>query len=89
LDQIRLKRKLYRTHFLDGNETQKAYYKKFSNNLTKIKKTCKKVLLSKTISVNKYDLRKTWQLINSALPTKKSKTTVAAKLTVSKTMVRM
>ena len=36
-----MKRKLHKTHFLNGNPEQKIFYKKFSNKMTKMKTRAK------------------------------------------------
>ena len=42
IDTIRRKQKLYKTHFKSGDPSKIAYYKKFSNDLTRKKESCKK-----------------------------------------------
>jgi len=86
LDQIRLKRKLYRTHFLDGDETQKAYYKIFSNNFTKIKHLHKSLIIKNNFKLINMICVKLDNLLTLHYQLKNLK--LAAKLTVSKTVVR-
>ena len=64
---------LYKSHFLNGNDAQKSHYRQFSNKLTKIRERAKKSYFKKQLLQSKKDPRKTWQLINSVLPTNKSK----------------
>ena len=42
LKAIKDKRKMYKTHFLNGNSAQKELYKRFSNKLTKMKTRAKR-----------------------------------------------
>ena len=70
---IKQKQNLYKSHFLNGNDTQKSHYRQFSNKLTKIRERAKKSYFKKQLLQSKKDPRKTWQLINSVLPTNKSK----------------
>ena len=42
---IKMKQKMYLSHFVKGNLEQKQLYKKYANKLTKVKFTSKKLLL--------------------------------------------
>ena len=42
LSSIKHKQKLYRTHFLKGDSTDKCFYKKYANKLTRVKTLSKK-----------------------------------------------
>ena len=74
LIKIQQKRKLYRSHYLDGDETEKQIYKNFANKLNKAKTKAKQIYFREQFLNNKDNPRKTWQLIKSAIPFNKSKT---------------
>ena len=59
---------LYKTHLLHGNENQIYFYKKYLNILTKVKAASKKAYYQQEFNINRNNPRKTWELINSALP---------------------
>ena len=46
----------------------KLEYKKFSNKLTKIKTNAKKKYLAEELEKNKCNLRKTWEILRSLIP---------------------
>ena len=49
LSSINMKRKLYKTHFLNGNPVPKLFNKKFSNKLTKMKTRAKHLYYEKEL----------------------------------------
>ena len=73
LISIRRKRRLYKIYFLEGNQEQKRFYKKYQNKLIKVKHLAKKFFYEEQFTLNKGNPRKTWDLINSALTATKQK----------------
>ena len=73
LSRIQQKRKLYRSHYLNGDETEKQIYKNFANKLNKAKTKAKQTYFREQFLNNKDNPRKTWQLIKSAIPFSKPK----------------
>jgi len=74
LVSIRYEQKIYKSHFLQGNEADKYLYKKYCNKLTKIKVLAKKSYYYKDqFSKHKTDPCKTWDIIHRALPVNKSR----------------
>jgi len=73
---------------LNGNKFEKAFYKQYSNKLTRLKKKTfkKKLDYHETISEQKRNPKELWKLIKSVIPlTKSSKTFV--KLTVNNSSI--
>ena len=68
LVSIRKKRILFKNTYLNGNSTQKAFFKKYSNKLTKIKSFAKKLYFKKQLSENSGDPKKTWQILKTLIP---------------------
>ena len=62
LKSIKVKQKMYRTHFLNNNARKVEEYKKYSNT-NKLKQQCKIKYFSQQITINKYNLKNTWKLI--------------------------
>ena len=67
---IRKKQKLFETHFLKGNDSQKRFYKLYANKLNKLKYHSKKMYLNREFEENKHNPRKTWKTMNSLLHNK-------------------
>ena len=59
---------MFKSHFVNGNETQKYIFKLYSNKLTKIKTLSKKMFYKSEFDKNKGDPRKIWKTIGSLLP---------------------
>ena len=70
LISITKKRVLFETHFLNGNNSQKSFYKKYLNKLTKIKTISKKLYFEKELHNNRENLKNTWDIIKTLLPSK-------------------
>ena len=68
LSSINMKRKLYKTHFLNGNPVQKIFYKKFSNKLTKMKPAPNIFITKKELLNHSGNQKKTWETLKSLLP---------------------
>ena len=64
------KRKMYKTHFLNGNSAQKELYKHFSNKLTKIKTISKRSYFESELQNHSGNPKKTWEIFKSLLPNK-------------------
>ena len=65
---IRRKQKLYVSHFLNGSEVHKRFYKTYANKLTKIKTLAKKLYFQNEIVNSRHVMRKFWGVINSLTP---------------------
>ena len=72
LNSIRKKQKMYKTHFLNGNNDSRLLYKKFANKLNKTKFAAKKRFLLQQFDKKKSNPHKTWEVINSLLIKTKS-----------------
>ena len=77
LISITKKRVLFETHFLNGNNSQKSFYvllciitEQYLNKLTKIKTISKKLYFEKELHNNRENLKKTWDIIETLLPSK-------------------
>ena len=57
------------THYINGNQINKAFCKKYSNKLTKIKALSKKLFNATKLQESQNDLRGMWKIIHSALRT--------------------
>ena len=67
---IRKKQKLFVTHFLKGNDSQKSFYKQYANKLNNLKYHSKKMYLNREFEENKHNLQKIWKTNNSLLHNK-------------------
>ena len=65
------KRVLFKTHYINGNNSQKSYYKQYLNRLTKIKTISKKLYYEKELHLNGDNPKKTWDIIKTLLPSKR------------------
>ena len=65
---ITRKQKLYVSHFLNGSDEHKRFYKIYANKLTKIKTSAKKLYFQNEIVNSGNDMRKFWVVINSLTP---------------------
>ena len=65
---ITRKQKLYVSHFLNGSDEHKRFYKIYANKLTTIKTSAKKLHFQNEIVNSRNDLLKFWGLINSLTP---------------------
>ena len=68
--QIRRKRQMYKSHYIKGDEAIKLEYKKFANNLTKMKTLAKKQYYANELENSRGNLRKMWELLRTLLPGK-------------------
>ena len=73
LNSIRKKRKMFKTHFLNGNNKSGLLYKKLANKLNKTKFAANKGFLLRQFDQNKSNTCKIWEVINSLLTKTKSK----------------
>lgn len=70
LKSIKNKQKMYKTHFLGGNATERYLYKLYANKLNKIKELAKKNYFHEQIFTHKNNPKKTWELLKTLLPRK-------------------
>ena len=64
-----MKRKLYKTHFLNENPVQKIFYKKVSNKLTKMKTSAKHLYYENELLNHSANQKKqNWKTLKSLLP---------------------
>ena len=68
LKSLKHKQKLYSSHFINGNDVSKQYYKKNKRNLlTRIKKRLKSLHYQNVLNDVKHDSRGTWRVIKELL----------------------
>ena len=72
---IKRKRKMLETHFRLGNNHLKEVYEVYINKLTEIKTLSKMNYFERELRNNSSNLRKTWETLQSLLPTKSRKST--------------
>ena len=53
ITSIKHKQRLYRTHFLKGNSSERQFYKKYANTLTRLKNLFKKMYYKEALNVKK------------------------------------
>ena len=82
LKMIKRKQNLYKTHFVNGNESDKQYFKKFANKLTRMKTQAKRAYYHATIFERKNNPKQLWNFINNIIHTKRSSTNLPFKLTL-------
>ena len=82
LKMITLKQHLYKTHFLNGNESDKQYFKKFANKLTSMKTQAKRAYCHATIFERKNNPKQLWNFINNIIHAKRSSTNLPFKLSL-------
>ena len=70
LVSIRKKRVLFKTHYVNGNNSQKSYFKQYLNKLTKIETISKKLYFEKELHLNRDNPKRTWDIIKTLLPSK-------------------
>ena len=68
LVSIKKKHVLFKMHYVNGNNSQKSYYKQYLNKLTKIKTISKKLYFEKEFHLNRDNPKKTWDIIKTLLP---------------------
>ena len=66
---IKNKQKMYKTHFVNGNTSQKQFYKAYANKLAKVKFKSKQLYYQDDLFRNKTNKRKTWDVIKSLIHT--------------------
>ena len=73
---IKKKQKMYKSHYLEGNEVAKLLYKNYANKLSKIKNAENKRYFGSELHNCKTNIHKTWDIIKSLLPKKTAKQTI-------------
>ena len=61
---------MHKAHYINGSTLGKYLYKKYSNLLTKVKKSAKKIYFYCKIEEYKHNPKKTWDVLRSLLPSK-------------------
>ena len=69
---IKLKQKLNKSHFINGTESDKLYFKQFANKLTRMKTQSKKAFYYSAISERKSNPKQLWEFINFVIHTKRT-----------------
>ena len=69
---------MFRTHFIEGNLAEKTMFRLYCNTLTRITALSKKIYFCSEFARNKKNLRKTWEIIRSALPCKPNREPLVA-----------
>ena len=67
---VKRKNLMFRSHFINGNVNEKNFFRKYTNILTKLKASSKKIYFRSKINKNRSNARKTWDIIRSVLPNK-------------------
>ena len=70
LVSIKNKQKLYKCYFLNGNELQRYFLKKYAYKLTRVKNLAKKLYYKEKYAKIKHNAKKLWKLILSVIPSK-------------------
>ena len=68
LTSIKKKNFMFKTHFLFGNASQKLFFKRYSNKLTKIKALSKRSYFKSKLQNHQGDAKKTWEILQKLLP---------------------
>ena len=71
LVSIKKKRSMFKSHLLKGNTSQKIFFKKYSNKLTKVKNHAKRNYFDSELLKYQKDSKKTWETLRLLLPTSK------------------
>ena len=74
LGSIRKRHFMFKSFFLQGNDSQKSFFRKYSNKLTKIIALTKKLYYYSVLNQNKNNQNKIWEIIRSVLPSKSKST---------------
>ena len=72
---IKNKQKLYKCYFLNGNELQRYFFKKYANKLTRVKNLAKKFYYKEKIAKIRHNPKALWKLILSVIPSKRTNPT--------------
>ena len=72
LTSIRKKNSMFQSHFIRGSDAEKNYFRRYTNKLTKIKAHSKKLFFAVEFANSKGNVRKTWEIIRSVIPTNSS-----------------
>ena len=67
LNLIKIKQKLYYSHFLKGNAETQQFYKKYANLLTRVKSRSKSMYHHNSFYNCRYNSNSTWKLINELI----------------------
>jgi len=70
---IRKRRSMFKSHFCSGTDTERAYFQKHSNKLTREIASANKHYSATTFENNKHNIKKMWNTIKSLLPFKTNK----------------
>ena len=68
LTSIQKKNIIFQLMLINGNETEKKCFERYSNKLSKLKTLSKKMYFQNELSKCKKKVRKTWEIIKSTLP---------------------
>ena len=64
---------MFQSHFVLGSDAEKSCFRRYSNELTKVKALSKKLFFGAEFANCKGNFRKTWEIIRSVLPTNSSR----------------
>ena len=81
ITSIKHKQRLYRTHFLKGNFSERQFYKRYANKLTRLKNLSKIIYYKEALN-EKSNSKELWKLINSVILNKRANNPIYKKLTV-------
>ena len=84
ITSIKHKQRLYRTHFIKGNSSERQFYKKkYANKLTRSKNLSKKMYYKEALNIKKSNSKELWKLINSVILNKRANNLIVKKLTIN------
>ena len=83
MTSIEHKQRLYRTHLLKGNSSERQFYKKYANKLTRVKNLSKKMYYKEALNVKKSNFKELWKPINSIILNKRANNPIVKKLIVN------
>ena len=85
---IKNKQKMCKTHFINGNTSQKQFYKTYANKLTKVKFKSQKLYYQDEHFRNKSNQRKMCNVIKTLIHTTSKKAKLPKKISVEQCTIR-
>ena len=73
LKSIRKRRSIFNSHFINGNTTQKQFFRQYSNILTKVKNLAKRKYFESELLKHQSNPKKTWKTLSYLLPSSKKR----------------
>ena len=82
LKSVKVKQKLFKSHFLSRDQDKVKFYKTYNNKLNRIKEKARQYYLSAQFYLNKEDVKMTWKLIGMVTNRKKKSSISIPKLLI-------